>query len=212
MQDNIIKFSQQHAPILPVIKVSDPEEIVPLAQALQQGGITALEITLRSDAAMAAIQIAKQEFPEFVISAGTVTQAAQIEKLVALDIDFIVTPGVTKHLLDVAKANQVNILPGVNGSSDVMLGMEYDLHYFKLFPAMVVGGIDMLKSLAGPFSDCYFCPTGGLTANNFLDFYNLPNVFAFGGSWMVADKLVDEKDWPTITKLSQQAVQQLSAS
>lgn len=210
LQKKISEFTSNHAPVLPVIKVDQPEDIIPLAQALQKGGITALEITLRSAAGLEAIKLAKQELPNFCVSAGTVTNTQQIEALADIGLDFIVTPGMTASLLDAAKANQVEILPGVNGSSDVMLGMEYGLEYFKLFPATVVGGIPMLKALGGPFPNVKFCPTGGLTPDNFMDFYSLPNVFAFGGSWMVAGKLIDGKDWGQVEQLSKEAIAKLS--
>lgn len=210
MQDTIEQFTQKHKPVLPVIKIDEPEDIVPLAQALERGGITALEITLRSDAAMAAIEIAKQEFPNFCISAGTVTNAKQIQALAKLRVDFIVTPGITKSLLEATQANYMHILPGVSGPSDVMLGMEFGLHYFKLFPASVVGGVDMIKALGGPFHDCQFCPTGGLTSDNFMDYYQLPNVFAFGGSWMVANDLIQAQNWQKVEELSKALVDQLN--
>lgn len=209
MQKNVAKFNQNHAPALPVIKVDVAEDIIPLAQALGRGGITSLEITLRSAAAMDAIKLAKQELPEFCISAGTITQVSQIEELAKIGVDFMVTPGMTATLLDAARANEVDILPGVNGSSDVMLGMEYGLEYFKLFPATVVGGIPMLKALGGPFSDVKFCPTGGLTPDNFMDFYSLPNVFAFGGSWMVAANLIADKNWAKIEELTRHTIDQI---
>ncbi len=210
MQKNVAEFNQNHAPALPVIKVDVAEDIIPLAQALGRGGITSLEITLRSDAAMDAIKLAKQEFPDFCISAGTVTQTSQIEELAKMGcVDFMVTPGITASLLDAAKANGVEILPGVNGPSDVILGKEYGLEYFKLFPATVVGGIPMLKALGGPFPDLKFCPTGGLTPDNFMDFYSLPNVFAFGGSWMVAGSLIAEKNWAKVEELTKQTIDQI---
>ena len=211
MQDSIKKCLQGLAPILPVIKVDTAEHILPIAEGLLAGGIGALEITLRTEAGLEAIGLARKQFPELVICAGTVTQAQQVERLAAVGIDFIVSPGITPALLATAQAKSVPVVPGVASPSEVMLGLEYGLDHFKLFPAVVVGGMSMLKAMAGPFPDLRFCPTGGLTPSTFTDYLALNNVFCVGGTWMV--KYTDgQPDVQAIEDISRATLTTLAAA
>ena len=184
-QQVIATLAERTVPVLPVIQVEQAEEILPIAEALAQGGINALEITLRTAAGLDAIRLAKQQLPDAIICAGTVTTVEQFKAVADLGVEFVVTPGLTESLLRVADSLDVPLLPGVATPSDIMLGIENGLNYFKLFPAAVVGGIPMLKAMQGPFPDLHFCPTGGLTADNFCDYLSLNNVFCVGGSWMI---------------------------
>ena len=178
-------LAERTLPVLPVIQVERPEDIVPIAEALAEGGVGALEITLRTPAGLDAIRLAKQSFPDSVVCAGTVTTAEQLLAAADAGAEFAVTPGISQSLLDAARRHSIAVLPGIATPSELMLGLDAGLSHFKLFPATVVGGLGMLKALAGPFPGARFCPTGGLSAENYLDYLALPNVFCVGGSWML---------------------------
>ncbi|MGB5324799.1 MAG: bifunctional 4-hydroxy-2-oxoglutarate aldolase/2-dehydro-3-deoxy-phosphogluconate aldolase [Pseudomonadales bacterium] len=208
MQANIAALLSDTAPILPVIKVDDAAHILPIAHALSEGGIKALEITLRTPAGIKAIELVKKEGIDVVLSAGTVTRAEHIDALADIGVDFAVTPGLTPAIIERARQKGVEVLPGIATPSEVMKGLEYGLKFFKLFPASIVGGIGMLKALGGPFPDLRFCPTGGLTADNFLDYLALPNVFCIGGTWMIAYD-GGEPDVVAITRLTAAATARL---
>ena len=192
--------------VLPVITAYDVASTVRLAQALQQGGMQAVEITLRTSAALESISAVKADVPDMLVAAGTITNAADLEKAGEAGADFCVSPGTTESLLRAAREQGAQLLPGVATASEVMLGMEYGLEMFKLFPAVPVGGINLLKSLGGPFPDIRFCPTGGLGPDNFREFLALPNVLCCGGSWMVTRDLVLSGEWDTIETLAHEAM------
>jgi len=192
--------------VLPVITALDVESTVRLAQALAEGGMKAVEITLRTPAALASLAAVKVAVPGMLVAAGTVTNPELLRKATASGADFCVSPGLTPALLQASSANSIPLLPGVASASEVMLGLDYGLSLFKLFPAVAVGGIGLLTSLAGPFPDVQFCPTGGLNPENFCDFLALPNVVCCGGSWMVTAQLVKEKQWGAISALAAQAM------
>jgi 2-dehydro-3-deoxyphosphogluconate aldolase/(4S)-4-hydroxy-2-oxoglutarate aldolase len=185
MQETIARLAERTLPILPVIQVDHAVEIIPIAEALAEGGIRGLEITLRTPAGLEAIRLAKQRLPNAVICAGTVTSANQLHAAIDAGAEFAVTPGISESLVDAACSLGIDLLPGVATPTELMTGLNRGLRYFKLFPAAVVGGIAMLKALNGPFPQVKFCPTGGLNADNFTDYLALPNVFSVGGSWMI---------------------------
>ena len=178
-------ISRLAVPVLPVIKVDEVDEIIPIAETLLEGGINALEITLRTSAGLPAIELAKKRFPEALVSAATVTSVDQLTRVQDAGVDFVITPGITPKLLEAAAKLNANLLPGIASPSELMTGLEFGLNRFKLFPAAVVGGVGMLKGLGGPFPDIELCPTGGLNAGNFRDYLSLDNVFCIGGSWML---------------------------
>jgi phosphogluconate dehydratase len=197
----------KRARVLPVVTPPAPEATVHLAEALAEGGMTAIEITLRSETALESIAAVKAALPGMTVAAGTITNAAQYADAVAAGADFCVSPGLTRELLEATRDAAVRLLPGVATASEIMLGLEYGLDRFKLFPAVPVGGIPLLKSFAGPFPQVRFCPTGGLTPANFQDFLALPNVICCGGSWMVASSLIKTGQWQEITRLARHAMQ-----
>ena len=192
--------------VLPVITVQDVDSTVALARALREGGMKALEVTLRTEGALEAITAVRETLPDLVIGSGTVTRPEELHAAIDAGCSFHVSPGLTPRLLDAAREAGVNMLPGVATPSEVMLAMEYGLECLKLFPAVAVGGIGLLKALAGPFPGMSFCPTGGLNPDNFRNFLALPNVLCCGGTWMVAPELVREGQWNTITVLASQAM------
>lgn len=192
-------------PVVPVIIVDDLADAVPLARALVAGGLRALEITLRTKAALAAIERVAAEVPDAVVGAGTVVEAGQIAAVRAAGARFMVSPGCYPALLDAALDSGLPFLPGTATPSEVMALQARGLTHVKLFPAEAVGGVKLLKSLASPLSGVRFCPTGGITPKNAPDYLALPNVACVGGSWMIPADLVAAKDWAGITALAAQA-------
>ena len=192
--------------IVPVVVIENESQALGLAKALIDGGINVIEITLRNDFGVKAIELIKREFPDMVVLAGTVNTAAQMVAVVRAGVDGIISPGITKNLVDTAKSQGIPYLPGVSSASEVMIAIEHGLSECKLFPATVVGGISALKAFNGPFANMRFCPTGGVSESNYRDFLALPNVMCVGGSWVAPSGLVREEKWDQITELCKAAV------
>lgn len=188
--------------VMPVIVLDAVEDAVPVAQALQKGGITSVEITLRTPVALDCIKAVKDACPDIIVGVGTIVTQQNIEQVAAIGVDFAVSPGMTEGLVKKSQDCGVNLLPGVATCSEVIQGMELGLSCFKLFPATAVGGLPLLKSINGPLPQATFCPTGGLTIDDFTDFLALPNVACVGGSWLVPKGLVAAKDWQGITDIA----------
>jgi len=191
--------------VVPVVVIEDQQQAQGLAEALLAGGITVIEITLRNSYGVSAIEYIKKNYPDMVVLAGTVTNSDQLREVVKAGVDGIISPGITRALLETAKELDVAYLPGVATGSEILLGMEYGLTEFKLFPATVVGGIGALKAYSGPFGHIRFCPTGGVSESNVKEFLALPNVMCVGGSWIAPSGLVREGNWAEITRLSKAA-------
>lgn len=172
------------APVIPVLVVEDAAAARPLAEALVAGGLTVLEVTLRTPAALDAIREMRR-VPGAIVGAGTVTNAHEFEAAMEAGAEFIVSPGFTESLGKAVTGASVPFLPGIADASDIMRGMELGLTHFKFFPAMAAGGIPALKALAGPFHQCRFCPTGGITQQTAPDWLALDPVLCVGGSWLV---------------------------
>jgi 2-dehydro-3-deoxyphosphogluconate aldolase/(4S)-4-hydroxy-2-oxoglutarate aldolase len=187
--------------VVPVVVIENREQAMGLAQALLDGGVNVIEITLRNAYGIKAIELIKQNFPDMVVLAGTVNLPAQMVAVVKAGVDAIISPGITESLLKTAKQQGIPYLPGVATASDLMLAMEYGIRECKLFPATVVGGISALKAFSGPFSEIRFCPTGGVSESNYHDFLALPNVMCVGGSWLAPSSLVRDGNWAAITDL-----------
>ena len=192
--------------VLPVLTVSDIEMAIELTGALKKGGINAVEITLRTQAALESLGEVKKAHPDMIVAAGTVNTVKSMDAVAKVGADFSVSPGMTPSLIKHALEIEMPFLPGVATASEVLQGAELGLTNFKLFPAAAVGGLALLKSLAGPLSDFRFCPTGGLNQDNFLEYLGLPNVVCVGGSWMVPGSLLERKAWDEITQLTSDAV------
>jgi 2-dehydro-3-deoxyphosphogluconate aldolase/(4S)-4-hydroxy-2-oxoglutarate aldolase len=192
--------------VLPVITAYDESSTQKLAEALARGGMSCIEITLRTDAGLGSIRAVKEAMPDLLVAAGTVTRAAQVAEVGEAGADFCVSPGISEPLLTAAASAGMPFLPGVSTTSDVMLGLEHGLEVFKFFPAAAAGGIDMLRAFQGPFPDVRFCPTGGLGPANFRNYLALPNVICCGGSWMVSMELVSGGRWGEIEDLAREAV------
>lgn len=192
--------------VLPVVTAVDVASTVALAQALQRGGMNAIEITLRTPVALEAITEVQAQVPGMVVAAGTVNTPADVESVVRAGVRLALSPGATPRLLSAAADAPLDFVPGVASASEIMQGQAYGFNLFKLFPAAALGGIAMLKALGGPFPDVKFCPTGGLNPENFRQFLALPNVVCCGGSWMVGAELVAGGRWAEIESLAREAV------
>ncbi len=201
-----IKEIMNGSPIVPVMVINNVEHAVPLAKALVAGGITTLEITLRTDAALESITRIKAEVPEAIVGAGTIINIDTLNKAIAAGAEFIVSPGTTDKMIDAALATGVPLLPGIANPSDAMRLLEKGITEMKFFPAEAAGGIPMLKSIGAPIPQITFCPTGGVNQKNVRDYYSLSNVACVGGSWMCAANLVDAENWDEITRLSAEAI------
>lgn len=195
------------SPLIPVISIQQPEHALPLCQALVDGGIRVLEITLRTAHGLAAIKEVRAAMPEEVwVGAGTVTDIDRYREAEHAGADFVVSPGVTNRLLDYGLTSDVPLLPGIATVSELMVGYELGYRSFKFFPAAVAGGIDALKAFGGPFADARFCPTGGIRQDTARDFHALDNVIAVGGTWLTPDALVSSGDWGAIEELARQSL------
>ncbi len=193
-------------PVVPVIVIEEIEQAVPLAQALLRGGIRVLEVTLRSAAAIDAIKLLSREVPDAIVGAGTVANPADLQAVADAGAVFAISPGLTPSLLDAANQGPIALIPGIASASELMLGMEMGYTAFKFFPAEAAGGVPMLKSIGGPFPQITFCPTGGVSQNNYNDYLALTNVACVGGSWIVPSREIEAGNWEAITQLAEEAV------
>ena len=175
----------QLAPVIPVLVLDDARFARPIAEALVGGGLTAIEVTLRTPAAIEAIQ-EMQAVAGACVGAGTVLNEGDLRRACDAGAQFIVSPGLTDPLVKAATAMQVPILPGISSASDIMRGLDLGLDHFKFFPAVASGGIPALQALAAPFGQARFCPTGGINAQTAGDWLALPQVLCVGGSWLVS--------------------------
>ncbi|MDU9047418.1 MAG: bifunctional 4-hydroxy-2-oxoglutarate aldolase/2-dehydro-3-deoxy-phosphogluconate aldolase [Candidatus Electrothrix sp. Rat3] len=199
-------------PVIPVIVVSNPDHAVPLARALLVGGIKVLEITLRSDAALESIRRIRLEVPDAIVGAGTVLSGQDLHAVAEAGGRFAISPGLTPKLLKAAEKEAIPLIPGVASASELMLALEAGLTELKFFPAQAAGGVQMLKSFHGPFPQVSFCPTGGVTLQNYKEYLSLKNVACVGGSWLVPSEKIAQEDWSAITVLAQEAVAGASSS
>jgi len=192
-------------PIIPVVVIEQIEDAIPLAKSLVSGGLSVIEVTLRTPAAIAGIEDIIKNVPGAVVGSGTVCSESQLQMSIELGCKFAVSPGATNSLLKKARNSGFNYLPGASSASEVMRGLEYGFDTFKFFPAEAVGGTTLLKSLQGPFGDVKFCATGGIGLDNVMSYLSLANVLSVGGSWITPSKLIKEKRWSEIERLASQA-------
>jgi 2-dehydro-3-deoxyphosphogluconate aldolase/(4S)-4-hydroxy-2-oxoglutarate aldolase len=191
--------------VVPVIALHDARQAVPLAQALLAGGIDVMEITLRTDAALAAIEAVARDVPAMHLGAGTVTRVADVQRVVDAGARFGLSPGCTPALVDAVRAARLPFVPGVMTPGEVMAARDMGFTLMKLFPAAQAGGLAMLQALQGPLGDVRFCPTGGISPDNLTSFLRLPNVAMVGGSWLSPSDALAAQDWARITRLAQAA-------
>ena len=194
-----------HGPVIPVIVIKRLEDAVPLARALVEGGVCVLEVTLRTPVALQCMQAIAREVPEAIVGAGTIRSVLDAQSAKAAGCRFGVSPGYTSVIGLACRDLGLPLLPGVATAGEVMAASADGYQFLKLFPATAVGGVALLKALAGPFPDVVFCPTGGVTAQSAPEFLALPNVKVCGGSWLTPDDAVSSGDWARITKLAREA-------
>ena len=193
------------APVIPVITIDDVDHAVPLARALAAGGLRVLEITLRTPAALAAIEAMRRGVPEAVVGVGTLTRPVDFAAADRAGAQFGVSPGLTPELAAAARGARFPLLPGVMTPTDLINARAAGFDVLKLFPAQQAGGVAMLRALAGPFPDALFCPTGGITPATAPEYLALPNVACVGGSWLTPQALLRAGDWQGIETLARQA-------
>lgn len=191
------------APVVPVLIIEDEAQAVPLAKALVAGGLKALEVTLRTPAALNCIRRIAGEVEGGVVGAGTILNAAMRQEAYDAGARFGVSPG----LIDGEEFDDgpLPLLPGIATATELMAGLSLGYSYFKLFPANIVGGVGALKAFASPFPQATFCPTGGVSLQNAPEYLALPNVICVGGSWVAPAAAVRAGDWGRITELAREA-------
>jgi Entner-Doudoroff aldolase len=194
-----------YGPVIPVIVIQRIDDAVPLAQALVDGGVRVLEVTLRTPVALKCMAAIARAVPGAIVGAGTIRSVADAEAAKDAGCQFGVSPGYSTQIGHACRNLGLPLLPGVASASEVMAANADGYQFLKFFPATAAGGIPMLKALAGPFPDVAFCPTGGITPETAPQFLALPNVKVCGGSWLTPQDAVDAKDWARITQLARAA-------
>lgn len=198
--------------VMPVVSIDTAEHAVPLAEALLAGGVNVIEITLRTPAALAAIENIARHVPEMWVGAGTILFPQQLASVADAGSRFALSPGLTPAVLDAARAQTMPFIPGVATASDIMLGMAGGLDTFKFFPAGSAGGVASLQAFAGPFAGILFCPTGGIRPETAASYLAVPNVACVGGSWLTPASLMRSQSWREITDIARQSLHRLQAS
>ena len=192
--------------IVPVIALDKVEDAEPLAKALVEGGLPCAEVTFRTDAAEESIRIMASKFPELLVGAGTVLTTDQVDRAVNAGAKFIVSPGLNPKVVKYCVDKGIPVTPGTANPSDVEVAIELGLEVVKFFPAEAAGGLNMIKSMAAPYTNMKFMPTGGINAANLTSYLDFGKIIACGGSWMVNKDMLKNGDFDGIKKLTQQAV------
>lgn len=207
-----IEAKQQHveatmrlAPVIPVVIIDDARHAVPMARALVAGGIPAIEVTLRTPAALDAIRAIAAEVEGAVVGVGTVLTAKDLHAAEQAGARFAVSPGVSPNLLAAADDSALPLLPGIATASEAMHLLERGYRHLKFFPAVPAGGPKLLGAWASPLPQLRFCPTGGIALTTAPDFLALPNVLCVGGSWLTPNDKLKSGDWSGIEQLAREA-------
>jgi 2-dehydro-3-deoxyphosphogluconate aldolase/(4S)-4-hydroxy-2-oxoglutarate aldolase len=193
------------SPVMPVVTLQDATLAPDLARALVNGGIRVIEVTLRTPAALLAIERIASSVPEISVGAGTVVSIADLHAAGNAGASFAISPGATATLLAGGATGPVPYIPAIATASELMAGMAAGYRFFKFFPATAAGGIPMLKALGAPFPEARFCPTGGITQESARSFLELPNVLCVGGSWLTPADALQSRDWGRIEALAAKA-------
>ncbi|MFT5636648.1 MAG: 2-dehydro-3-deoxyphosphogluconate aldolase/(4S)-4-hydroxy-2-oxoglutarate aldolase [Cognaticolwellia sp.] len=193
-------------PIVPVLVIKDIKDALPIAEALLAADVNVLEVTLRTPVALEVISIIAKHLPEAIVGAGTVTNRDLLQQSYDAGAKFAISPGLTKNLLKAGKEGNIALIPGISSISELMDGIDCGYDHLKFFPAEASGGVKTLQSIGGPFPDIKFCPTGGINLNNIRDYLALPNVLCCGGSWLVSDEIIKQRNWQEITRLAKQVL------
>ena len=190
------------SPVIPVVTIDDPQDAVPLARALVEGGVRIIELTLRTGSALTSLKLIAEEVPDILVGAGTILTRAQADDAVQAGAKFLVSPGTTHALLTHMLSLEVPVLPGVATVGEVMAVLEQGLDAMKFFPAGPAGGPPYLSAIGAPIPHVQFCPTGGISLATAPEYLKLPNVACVGGSWLTPADAVAAKDWGRITSLA----------
>ena len=192
--------------LVPVVKIENSKDAVPLGRALLDGRLPIAEITFRTAAAEAAIRALTAELPELLVGAGTVLSIDQVTRAVDAGARFIISPGFNPTVVDYCLDHSICMVPGVNNPSQIERALERQLKVVKFFPAEATGGLAFLKAVAAPYSDILFMPTGGINLQNLLSYLSFPRVMACGGSWMVEAAMISAGNFAEIEKRTREAV------
>ena len=192
--------------LLPIIQADTPEQGVQIAKAMAKAGLTLVEVVLRTDASIDALKAIKEQVPELKVGAGTVINEAILQQAIEAGSDFIVTPAVSPKLLTALTKCGVPVLPGVSNTGDILMALEYGFEEQKLFPASLAGGAPFVSAVSSVFRAVSFCPTGGVSESNKMDYLSLNNVFAVGGTWVAKKEWVAQGNWQAITDSCIQAI------
>ncbi len=209
MSRNIEKIFGKNK-IIPVVTIADAASAVPVANALLKGGITVIEVALRTDASLKALKEIKKSCKKIVVGAGTVTSAKLFSQAIDAGAEFIVSPGISCEILEKADKEKIPFLPGISTTSEIMEATSYGFNYLKFFPAELSGGVAALKNFSSIFKDVKFCPTGGINEQNFKKYLEMKNVFAVGGTWLTAEKAIKAKKWDDVTKTAKSSLSLIS--
>jgi 2-dehydro-3-deoxyphosphogluconate aldolase/(4S)-4-hydroxy-2-oxoglutarate aldolase len=204
MEDMLKKISELG--IVPVVKIENADDAVPLGKALLEGDLPVAEITFRTKAAEQAIKNLTEKLPEVLVGAGTVLTVDQVKRAAGAGAKFIVSPGFNPKVVDYCVSNKIPVTPGVNSPTQIEMALEHGLNTVKFFPAEASGGLKMLKAMAAPYGDMKFIPTGGINAENLLSYLSFNKVLACGGSWMVKADLISFGKFDEITALTKEAM------
>ena len=191
--------------VIPVIALDDPDDALPLAAALTDGGLPCAEVTFRTAAAEESIRRIAAAYPDMLVGAGTVLTTQQVDRAVAAGAKFIVSPGLNPNVVRHCLEKGVPAAPGCCTPSEIEQAIELGFSVVKFFPAEAMGGLKTIKALAAPYTGLRFMPTGGINASNLRSYLEYPRVLACGGSWMVSKELIRAHDFAQITELVRQA-------
>jgi 2-dehydro-3-deoxyphosphogluconate aldolase / (4S)-4-hydroxy-2-oxoglutarate aldolase len=184
--------------IIPVVVIDEAKDAVPLAQTLLEGGISAIEITLRTSQALAAMEAIAKHVPEMLLTAGTALNKQHLQQVKDVGAKLVVSPGISLELLDGAKELGLVLLPGVATASELMLGLNHGLSHFKLFPASAINGIALAKAFSGPFPEAKFCTTGGISELDLPNYLAEKNIPSVGVSWLASRSAIAAERWDEI--------------
>ena len=195
------------APVIPVVAIEDTAKASALARALLAGGVSVIEVTLRTADALTAVDAIAREVPEMTVGVGTLTAATQVRAAAEAGAAFLVSPGYSDMIVEAAQHAGLPLLPGVSTATELMRAQADGFEHVKFFPAVPSGGVGALKAFSGPFPAMRFCPTGGVHSGNYPDFLALPNVPCVGGSWLAPADAVASRDWAHIQTLAASVVE-----
>lgn len=196
----------ESAPVVPLVVPDDPESAIKTTQALVAGGLSVIEVVLRTRAAVECLGEVVKAVPDAIVGAGTVLSEVQAGDVISAGAQFIVSPGLYDPVVDRAKMAGLPVFPGVATASEAQHAWNLGLRAVKFFPASLAGGTAMLKALGSVFKDIRFMPTGGISAANLADYLALPSVLACGGSWLTPKSAIVEGNYQIITDLAAEAV------